>query len=429
MSQVYAFHKTVRGHFHVMKEIPCEDSSESYSAEDGRYYIAAIADGHGSKSCFRSDHGSKTAVEVALKCLQQFADTVLASEEEEEEFYQEIFTDSRYCQTTVKRLTDTIAAEWYDCVLSHYAENPPALEEMGEGAAEYAGGKNTAHIYGTTLIAALQMPKCLMLFHQGDGRCDVFYEDGSVEQPIPWDSRCEDTATTSLCDEDVASSFRSQILNLTERPVMACYLGSDGVEDAYRDTYEGLGGSHIHMGGVHTFYKDLTCQLVEKGQEEFEQYLEPMLSGFSADGRFSGSGSGSGDDVSVAGIVDIDAVQKFTGQFQNEVKQYALEEELFWKKDELRGKTRKHGILQKRMAEALAALEEAQQKQLHYDEKIETIEGEKKENQNRIRELNEKYIKARAAFDEYDEKYQAIDAERIRIEEEIASLSKLQPYP
>ena len=500
MGQVYTFHKTVRGHLHVMNEFPCEDSSASYSAEDGKYHIAIVADGHGSKSCFRSDYGSEAAANVALECLRQFAEATLASEEIENRFYKDMFSNPRYRQMTIRRLTDTILAGWHDRVLDNYKSDPPSVEEMGESAAEYESGKNIAHIYGTTLMAALQMPKCLVLVHQGDGRCDVFYTDGSVDQPIPWDSRCEDTATTSLCDEDAADSFRSAVLDLSEKPVMACYLGCDGVEDAYRDTYEGLGGSHILMGGVHTFYKDLTCQLSKMGQVEFEGSLEAMLSDFSTNGKFSRSGSG--DDVSVAGIIDIEAIQQFISKFEYDIKCYALEEDLFWKEDELRGKTRKHGILKKRLDEAQAALSEAQKKQqlletslqqlngqreefvqevaqakndleeykqesqlaseqfegkfsriataaqrffedistgflqkeaeyrkmleklLGYDTKIKRVEEAIDVGAEKIRELEHKLRNAQSTFVEYDTKYQAIDSDRIRIENEIAALQE-----
>lgn len=373
MDQVFTFHETVRGHLHVMNEFPCEDSSSSFSAENGRYHIAIVADGHGSKSCFRSDYGSKVATEVALECLQQFAEATLASEELEERFYKDIFSNPRYRHMTVRRLTDTILAEWHDRVLEDYKNNPPTLEEMGESATEYQNGKNPAHIYGTTLIAALKIPQCLILLHQGDGRCDVFYEDGSVDQPIPWDSRCEDTATTSLCDEDAAERFRSCVLNLAEKPVIACYVGCDGVEDAYRDTYEGLGGSHVLMGGVHAFYKYLTCQIVQMGDEAFKSWLPDFLAKFSADGIFSRSGSG--DDVSVSGIVDLSKISSFTEGYAYDVKLYALEEDLFWKEDELRGKTRKHGILKKRFDDVKLAYENASVTQNTLTESLEQLQS------------------------------------------------------
>lgn len=498
MSQVYTFHETVIGHLHVLNEFPCEDASASFSADDGRYYIAVVADGHGSKSCFRSAYGSRTATEVALECLQQFAATALASEETEDRFYKDMFSNPRYRQMTIRQLTDTIIAGWHDRVLDDYKNNPPSIEEMGESAAKYEGGKNVAHIYGTTLIAALQLSKCLVLIQQGDGRCNVFYTDGSIGQPIPWDARCEDTTTTSLCDADVADSFRSCVIDLGDKPVMACYLGSDGVEDAYRDTYEALGGSHVLMGGVHTFYKDLTCRLAAMSRENFENYLTDMLPEFSANGKFSAGGSG--DDISVAGIVDLDAIQQFVPRYEHDVKRYDLEEALFWKEDELRGKTRKHGILQKRVEEAQSVLNEARTRQLNrgnilqqmknardelaqkvelqkaeleryhqesqaatgplkadyslissaiqhffheislgrikmeavyrkmqedllkYEEQIKLAESKQRVGTKKIQDLEEKLSEAQSAFEQYDTKYQVIDADRIRIMSEIDAL-------
>ncbi len=498
MSKIYTFNKTVRGHLHVMNEFPCEDSSASFSDENGRYYIAVVADGHGSKSCFRSEFGSKAAAETAVSCLQQFAESAMVSEETEDRFYKDILSNPRYRQMTIRRLTDTIIAGWHDRVLADYTSNPPTIEEMGESASEYENGKNILHIYGTTLIAALKMRECLILLHQGDGRCDVFYSDGSVDQPIPWDKRCEDTATTSLCDSDAAEAFRSCVVNLNEHQVTACLLGSDGVEDAYRDTYESLGGTHVLMGGVHTYYKDLLCLIAKTELQLFEESLGAMLEDFSANGKFSRSGSG--DDVSVAGIVDTEAIQQYVARYALEVQRYSLEEDLFWKEDELRGKTRKHGILLKRLKDARLAYNAAVSKKvateerlhqlmaereelsaeverakkdldeyrlesqsaaeqfegkysrfatavqrffddissgysqkensyrksldklLEYDEQIKVTEEALNDAINSLEDFKEKLTEAQSAFEEYDEKYQAIATEKARIESEIASL-------
>lgn len=374
---MFTFHSTVRGHLHVMNGFPCEDSSISLSAENGRYHIAIVADGHGSKSCFRSNFGSKVATEVALECLQQFAEATLASEEIEERFYKDLFSNPRYHQMTIRRLTDTILAGWHDRVLENYNNEPPTLEEMGESVDEYENEKNPSHIYGTTLIAALQLPGCIVLLQQGDGRCDVFYEDGSVNQPIPWDPRCVDTATTSLCDEDAAERFRSCVINLRETTVIACYVGCDGVEDAYRDTYESLGSSHMLMGGVHTFYKYLASQICQMSQIDFNSWLPVFLDKFSADGIFCKAGSG--DDVSVSGIVDLDRIASFHERYVYDVKLYALEEALFWKEDELRSKTRKHGILQKRLNDAQLELDDAISKHHSFESSLEQMKLQREE--------------------------------------------------
>lgn len=388
MNQKYTFHKSVRGHLHIMRDIPCEDCSGSFSEENGRYYIAVVADGHGAAECFRSSFGSQAATEIAMKCLKEFAESVLVSQEMEEMFYKGIVSNPRFCQTTIRRLTDTIIAGWHDCILENYRCHPPTAEELGDYADKYRNETRIPHIYGTTLMAALQFSDCLLLLHQGDGRCDVFYADGSVDQPIPWDERCEDAAVTSMCDKDAADSIRSYVIDLKEKEVIACYLGCDGVEDAYRDTYEALGGTHGLMGGVHAFYKDLTCQIAALETTEFEEYIETMFSEFSATGRFSHSGSG--DDVSVAGIVDRTAIRKVTDRFKLDVKRYELEEALFWKEEELRGKLRKHEILRKRM---------------------EAAETEVKQQRGELERLEQSYEEAKKAFEEYDATCKEIEKE------------------
>jgi len=395
MENVFVFNKTVIGSMHVSKGIPCEDFSASYSSEDGRYHIAVVADGHGSSACFRSSYGSKAATRITLECLKNFANTILNSEAKEKEFYRMFFFDPRYQQSTVKQLTDTIISKWHSDITEHYAANPGKQDEIKEDEDIKEFEKNVPHIYGTTLMAALMLPQCLILIHQGDGRCNVFYEDGSVDQPVPWDSRCEFNTTTSICDSDVSTSFRHKVINLSEKKVMACYLGSDGVEDAYRDTWESLGESHDIMGGVYTFYKYLSCRIYELGTESFSDFLEEMLPSFSEIGLFSNSGSG--DDVSVAGIVHISAIANLVKRYQFEIDVYKLEEKRFWQEEALRSKTRKHGILKKRLDEASLVIINTQKE---YDEAkllLDELYCQKDEVKSRYDEEQEKLQQAQIA--------------------------------
>ena len=127
------------------------------------------------------------------------------------------------------------------------------------------------------------------------------------------------------------------------------------------------------MGGVHAFYKYLTCQIVQMGDEAFKSWLPDFLAKFSADGIFSRSGSG--DDVSVSGIVDLSRINSFTEGYAYDVKLYALEEDLFWREDELRRKTRKHGILKKRFDDAKLAYENASVTQNTLTESLEQLQS------------------------------------------------------
>lgn len=382
---MYAFHKTVRGYRHITKGRPCEDFSLSYSASNGQYYIIAVADGHGADYCFRSSTGSRFAINIAFECLQQFANAVLVSHDIEKKFYTDILFNTRYRRTILKQLTDRIVANWYDSVSQDYSSNPPSVEEMGTILKEHHKGNNITEFYGTTLIAALMLPSCLILLHQGDGRCDIFYEDGSVNQPIPWDMRCNGNITTSLCDFDVAESFRTCVINLNKKKIIACYLGSDGVEDAYRDTYEGIGGTHCLMGGVHTFYKNLSCKIVSMDNVAFEEYLDKMLPDFSANGLFSRSGSE--DDVSVAGLVNIEAMRPLADKFALDIKEYSLEEELSLRESELNSKARRHAFLMECRDKAQADYERIGKSFVNFSKQLTQLQFEHSELVKQINSL------------------------------------------
>ena len=345
MTPLRTFHGTARGSLHILRNAPCEDFSASFADEDGRYYIAVVSDGHGDSKCFRSQYGSKFATEVALSSLKEFAEYAIQVGCDP--------TDLASKPATIRHLTDTIVARWYDAVTDDFHNAAPTEEEMaliGAASVDDISEDAILHIYGATLIAALWLPNILVLLQQGDGRCDVFYSDGTINQPIPWDDRCINTTTTSLCDSDADERFRSCVIDLQEISVAACYLACDGIEDAYRD-------SITTMEGTHTFFKDLSCKLMKMDERSFYTYLEEFLPEFSRNGLWGKSGSG--DDCSVAGIVNMEALYPFDEQFHKDILIYKLSEELFWKTDELNGKTRKYEILKRRMEEAGQAYDES----------------------------------------------------------------------
>ena len=354
MNNILAFHKSVQGANHIAWGRPCEDASGSYANSEKHYYVAVVSDGHGADECYRADKGSKIAVEIAMKNLQELAEKMTRTPEQEARFYRDILGGARYQQMTMRHLTDVIHAEWVDRVREDLQTNAPTEEELAplqeKKKKNYAQSDRPEQVYGCTLMAALWMQKCLLLIHQGDGRCDVFYTDGTVNQPIPWDSRCVGTQTTSLCDDDAEPSFRSCVIDFQKKPVMACYLGCDGVEDAYRDSEE-------NMAGVHTFYKGLTYEVAHRTPEQLDAYLAEMLPRFSCAGLYNMSGSG--DDVSVAAIVDTDAIRPFTAGFLRDTQVYTAKENVFWKEDAIRSKIRKHGILQRRLGEAETTVQDS----------------------------------------------------------------------
>lgn len=393
MSKIVTFNKTVQGHLHIRKNVECQDASISFSEEDGRYYIAIISDGHGDSACLRSARGSKFVVDIAKNALIDFAELILDENGDLKPEYVADMESPTQRKYRIKQITDIIVSKWYQAISDDLSNDPLTeedFEKVGDWSDAYRSGKRLEHIYGATLIAALRIKDYMILIQQGDGRCDVFYADATVDQPIPWDDRCHENVTTSMCDDDVATSFRHCIINLVENNVIACYVGSDGVEDSFRS-----------MEGTHSFYRKITVDLFEKGTNDLEGYLAEFLPSFSE--------SGSGDDVSIAGIVDIDAVEPYIDTFRTNSKRYDITEEIYSLEQRYNSMQRKHSILKKRAEEAKKALEDSLKSHNIHKEKIVAITSEIEKTENALQDaqitVDETKVHAEEIF-EYMEKQQ-----------------------
>lgn len=281
LAQYFAYNCTVIGQRYIEKEKPCEDSSISYNSNQIK--IAIIADGHGDKKCFRSNIGSRIACEVSLEKIKDFAFT-LQNENVEDQIFNEKKTEK-----LISHLFFSIISSWNEKVLQDLSDNPPSDEEYesaGENnAAIYKSGNGLTHIYGTTLIAMLMTKRYLLVIHQGDGRCVVMHNDGTIDQPVPWDPRCEGRNTASLCDEDVLAHWRYHLVDLTKDTIVACYAISDGIEDSFQTQKE-----------VNAYLCMHAADYAELGKES---YLEALPQHFS---RLTKQGSQ--DDISIGCIIN-----------------------------------------------------------------------------------------------------------------------------
>ena len=393
---IFTFHKTVIGYRHIQEEIPCQDNSTSYTAEDGSFQIIAVGDGHGDPACHRSEKGSEYAITFAVQCLKEFAKAICSGDMD--------ISSPRQKRECIEQLTNTIISKWYGAIRNDLLQNEVTeddLKEAGLYTEAYREGRRLEHLYGTTLLAALKVKNYIILIHQGDGRCDVFYDDGSVDQPIPWDKRCKGSVTTSMCDEDVFGSIRSTVINTDERKVVACYIGSDGVEDSYYDNEE----SQL---GTHRFYMDLSCKIHELNPEEFTEYLNSFLPEFSR--------KGSADDVSIAGIVDLNSIANLVDSYKEKVEQYDYKESLEKRLEETNSKiismTRKHGVLKQRAEDTELKLKEAiaEKQMLTEDQdKLLTNRDDLSKKADAAKDELEIYRKeAESARSSVEEKYQSI---------------------
>ena len=74
MANYHAFHSTTRGYSHILKDTCCEDAS--FSIDERDIHVAVVSDGHGDPACFRSQIGSRLAVEIAGEKLLSFAKNI-----------------------------------------------------------------------------------------------------------------------------------------------------------------------------------------------------------------------------------------------------------------------------------------------------------------------------------------------------------------
>ncbi len=307
------FCKSVRGASHVKRDIPCEDYGLKYENSEIGCKIFVLGDGHGDPNCVRSNVGSRAVCEIAAEELRVFAEILNESKKKSKEDESaesesdgwisfrspnlvETLLNPVTARGLVYQLTRSIIGKWGLYVTDHY-ENNPFTDEEKEIASEmldvYQRGEHIEHIYGTTMIAGLMTEDYVLILHQGDGRCVVFDSNGAVSQPVPWDIRCEGVFTTSMCEYDALESCRYYVIDLKKTPIIACVLGSDGVEDSFTS-----------MDRMHIFYREQLAIACEEGMgiEELETYWESSLPTFSA--------TGSRDDVTICGVMDIDAFRE-----------------------------------------------------------------------------------------------------------------------
>ena len=332
------------GESHKKQKKPCQDRSFKYSIKG--IHIVVVADGHGSDNCFRSEYGAKFAVKAATNGIFAFIKNLQNKELSLEENF----------ARQVKKLAGNIVDNWILQVSEHYHLYPITEEDKDyptpEGKMLHFKGLNsfqvdnsyrdlylkeasgnisgkgglltddgrpvTRHAYGTTLIAAAITEDYWFGLQIGDGKLTAFYPDGTYDQPVPWDDKCYLNVTTSICDDDAAERARvyvkkrgssaaaidamGTIKKLEDNRPMpsAIFLNSDGVDDSF-PIEENM--NHI----AKKFYYPVLRMFIENKADSDEGWKASVKE--LADYLPDLSKRGSGDDISVAGIIDMDAVK------------------------------------------------------------------------------------------------------------------------
>ena len=265
----------MKGASHIRNGLPNQDYGWPLYPNSAPDAILAVADGHGSSRCFRSDRGARFAALTANNVLQNFhgkrpgLPSLSAAKEWAE-----------------NGLPKEIVREWCERVQEDVATNPFLDDELktlhdkeGDIRAKQIVD-NPLLAYGSTLLCALLTREYIIYAQLGDGDILAVYNDGEVIRPIPKDERLIANETTSLCLAKAWDDFYVVFQPINANTPALVMLSTDGYSNSFRDEAGFLkaGADYLNL-------------MREEGIGYIEQNLEDWLN--------EASKSGSGDDVTL----------------------------------------------------------------------------------------------------------------------------------
>ena len=261
---------SARGASHFLSGAPNQDAYrfDRLQALGADAVLVAIADGHGDQRHFRSERGSRFAVDSACTCTIDAAPQLIDSP-----------SSTELKRTAVSDLVPAIVMHWREMVRSDVAANP-FTEEQCVQLQQLDGDPELA--YGSTLLVATMWRNILLLLQIGDGDAVVLEPGGGVQSPVPGDSRLDGRRTTSLCQIDAASAFRVAVVDRSNVDIAGVLLATDGFGNAQvAEPWEpAVGGDVVKM-------------LRDRGPSWIEQQLPFWVEECASSG-------GSADDTTVA---------------------------------------------------------------------------------------------------------------------------------
>lgn len=218
----------VKGATHVRNQMPCQDNEKIIKISD-EITIIALADGHGSSKCPRSDRGSMIAVNSFYHIMKKYLEIY----GEDEEGLSHLITflnregDVRFAQD--------VCEEWQARVKQSFYKNKVEGMMNEDGSIKWP---LVFSLYGTTLLGMLITDSFVFSFQIGDGDISAVTKD--AVEPLVEPEKFLGTETHSLSKPDawrkaVASVHR---LELDSQEPYMYMLSTDGFANSYTSDKE-----------------------------------------------------------------------------------------------------------------------------------------------------------------------------------------------
>ncbi|MBN2795053.1 MAG: protein phosphatase 2C domain-containing protein [Clostridia bacterium] len=264
--------ETVTGKSHVKIKMPNQDAALSKTISD-EILITAVADGHGSKRCFRSHLGANYAVESAVTILEEIQDR--------------LFKDGALnLKAFGKFYTKQIVKLWRDKVDADLKEHP--LEEnIIEDNDKKSIKKNPYIVYGSTLLIVILVKDFIVCYQLGDGDILFISKSKKVSKPIKRDERHIANDTSSLCLLKPEKEFKIKVFRDLKHVLKMIIISTDGYSNSFSSEHD-----FMKVGS------DLIEIALEDGFEVIDENLKEWIE--------ETSNLGSGDDTSVSVLMRIE---------------------------------------------------------------------------------------------------------------------------
>lgn len=259
------------GASHVRQNKPNQDygKCDFLKFGDETLYILSVSDGHGSERSFRSDQGSRIAVESTIKVLKEI-------------FFKNLSVSELKTQSDF--IIGRIIHYWKQEVKQHFYDNTLAESEAvffdEQNYTEEQMAENIERAYGATLILAVITPNYVLYLQIGDGNIYAIEASGKPSIPFQPDSTIIGNDTHSLCEKDVRKHIQIKIVPHDDLPNFV-FLTTDGLPNSFATDDE-------FSSAVEGIYKTICEYGLEIVCEEIPRWLQEYTE------------QGSGDDITVA---------------------------------------------------------------------------------------------------------------------------------
>lgn len=265
------FSHSVKGASHDKSGLVCQDSS-SHKVTD-RYAIAVVADGHGSKKHFRSDKGSKFAVEATIEAIDTYF----------EDYDQFVSNFPSNHKMIIKNIQKQAIFNWNKKVNAHLLDNPVTDEEKSKFTPEEFEAIPPESYYGSTLIAGIAAKDFTFGIQIGDGSLVAIFDDGEAIMPMEYNEAAPANVTASMCNSNAASMFSAFYRD--GQKLIAMYTSTDGLYTSF--------GSEFDFLDYHTI---ITDQL-----SDIDNFKKVIINNLTKRAHF-----GTEDDISLSCVYDKD---------------------------------------------------------------------------------------------------------------------------